>query len=311
MIGPHGVLEAHWLLLAALAFDLAFGEVPTRLHPVAWIGTLIAKAVKPLPREGVRALFVGAVLALGIPSALAIGTYGILDVAGRLPWLATLLELWLLTSSFSVRMLGREALRIGELLERGDVSGARARLSHLCSRDAGELTPSEIAGAAAESVAENTSDSYVAPLLWFCLLGVPGAVLFKVVNTMDAMIGYRGEFERLGKAAARLDDALCWIPARLTALIFLATGAAAGGSPRRGLGVLARDRRLTSSPNAGYPMAAFAGMFDVRLVKSGEYELGRDGRDPGPETVYASTRVLNLAAAAVTAMVIVLLGWIR
>ncbi|MEM6671567.1 MAG: adenosylcobinamide-phosphate synthase CbiB [Planctomycetota bacterium] len=300
MIGTCGVVPSEWLLVLAVAVDWLLGECPVAVHPVAWIGRSVGWIVRALPRKGAQALVCGAALAGAVPTLAAAAT----RIAQRAvaPAVATVVEAWLLTSSFSVRMLGREANKIAELLEDGQLDAARVRLGHLCSRDPSELDAADVSGAAVESVAENTSDSFVAPVFWFCILGLPGAVAFRAINTLDAMIGYRGEFERLGKAAARLDDLACWVPARLTALLILFVGAIAGGNPRQGATVLVRDRHLTSSPNAGSPMAAMAGVLGVRLVKRGDYELGREGDDPGPSTIRDATRILELTAIATTAI---------
>jgi adenosylcobinamide-phosphate synthase len=130
-----------------------------------------------------------------------------------------------------------------------------------------------------ESVAENASDSFVAPLFWFALLGLPGAVFYRAVNTLDAMIGYRGKYEWLGKTAARLDDALNFVPARITAGLLLAAAWLQRRDVRRAMRILARDGSRTETPNAGRPMAAMAGVLGVELTKPGHYRLG-DPREP-------------------------------
>ncbi len=308
MIPLPGVLEPEWLLLAALAVDLVFGELPAPLHPVVWTGKLVEHLVRRLPRGGAPALASGLGLAVGVPTLVAGASLLLLETLANWRLVATIAALWLLTSSFSVRLLGREAEGIARMLEGGRLLEARARLSHLCSRDSRELDAEDVAAAVVESVAENTSDSYVAPVFWYCILGVPGAILFRAINTLDAMIGYRGEFEFLGKASARLDDLMCWIPARLTALLFLCVGAVARGNPRRGFSILMRDRHLTTSPNAGFPMASMAGVLGVRLAKRGEYELGRGGGEPGPGEIFASVRVLKLTTAAATSMAVAFLA---
>jgi adenosylcobinamide-phosphate synthase len=136
-----------------------------------------------------------------------------------------------------------------------------------------------VVGTTVESVAENASDSFVAPLFYYAVLGLPGAVAYRAVNTLDAMIGYHGRYEYLGKASARLDDALNFIPARLTAALLLAAGALCGGDVRSGWRVLGRDGNATESPNAGRPMATMAGLLRVQLEKLGHYCLG-DATEP-------------------------------
>ena len=148
-----------------------------------------------------------------------------------------------------------------------------------------------------ESLAENASDSFVAPLFYYVLLGVPGAMGYRAINTLDAMIGYRGgKFEALGKFSARLDDFANLIPARLTALLFLLTGCLGGGSAVQGCRILRRDGAKTPSPNGGRPMAVMAGLLDVQLTKKGVYSLG-EAREPlTPAKVRQAWRIVMAAS---------------
>ena len=149
---------------------------------------------------------------------------------------------------------------------------------------------------ALELLAENLSDSLVAPLFWFLLLGLPGAALYRFANTADAMWGYRGRWEWAGKWAARADDVLSFIPARLTALALLGAAAAAGG-----LAALAREARRTASPNSGWPMAALALALGVRLGKPGVYVLNPAGAVPGPADLRRGLRRAALAGTGLGA----------
>jgi adenosylcobinamide-phosphate synthase len=137
----------------------------------------------------------------------------------------------------------------------------------------------------------------VAPLLFFACFGVPGALAYRAVNTLDAMIGYHGRYEYLGKASARLDDLLNLVPARLTAALLLVAGALLGHDVRRGWRILRRDGGRTESPNAGRPMAAMAGLLGVRLEKQGHYRLGDPLHAVGARTIAAAWRVTALAMA--------------
>src|SRR5262249_42349128 len=148
------------------------------------------------------------------------------------------------------------AFHVRDALDAGDLRGARAGLPSLCSRDPSALSVAAVTAATIESVAENASDSVVAPLLFFGFFGLPGAAFYRAANTLDAMIGYRGPLERVGKVAARLDDCLNFVPARLTAFLLLAAGAGTGADVARGFATLRRDAARTESPNAGRPMAA-------------------------------------------------------
>lgn len=277
----------------ALLADLGLGEPPRRWHPVVWMGAAITALERLAPAGRPARLAWGAAMAAVIPAGF--GGAAWLLLAALPGWAAPPVAAALLWTAFAARGLARAAETLARALEAGDLGAARDALTSLCSRDPSALAAEELAAAGVESVAENASDSIVAPLFWFVLLGVPGAVAYRAVNTMDAMIGYRSpRHEALGKAAARLDDLVNLIPARLTALLLLL------GGPW-GWRIWWRDARRTPSPNAGHPMAAMAGVLRRRLVKRGEYALGDPGPPVGPVELRQAVRrmwgVLVLAAA--------------
>jgi adenosylcobinamide-phosphate synthase len=262
-------------VLLAVLLDWCFGEPPVRLHPVVWMGHYLRWAGCRLKGRVPRAAFalgaggwlLGAFLVVLAYWALA-GLIAPLPVWAEAPLIALLLK-----PLFAFRMLLREAmaveLELGQGLERG-----RARLGHIVSRDTQGLDEAKVREGALESVSENLSDSLVAPLFWFLLLGLPGAALYRFANTADAMWGYRGEWEWAGKFAARADDVLSWLPARLTALAFWLCRFGFG------LAALAAEARKTPSPNSGWPMAALALGLGVRLGKPGVYVLNPQGHSP-------------------------------
>ena len=153
-----------------------------------------------------------------------------------------------------------------------------------------------MAASAIESVAENTTDSFIAPWLAFAILGVPGAVAYRAVNTLDSMLGHRGRYEYLGKAAARLDDIVNLIPARLSALLLLASGATMRLPVARGWRGMLHDQRLTASPNAGWTMGAAAGLLGTELEKVGHYRLGAGSRDPEARDIGVTVRLAERTA---------------
>jgi adenosylcobinamide-phosphate synthase len=191
---------------------------------------------------------------------------------------------------------------VRDRLAAGDLGGARAAVGrHLVSRPVDGLDEGATASAAVESLAENLSDSWVAPLCFYLVGGVPGAWAYRAVNTADAMIGYRlGMLERLGGASARLDDLLNLVPSRLAALALVAGARIGGESGSRAWEVWCRDGGSTASPNAGQTMAAMAGALGVTLEKRGHYRLG-DG--PPPDVAVAGRAVGVFAAAAGVALV--------
>jgi adenosylcobinamide-phosphate synthase len=206
--------------------------------------------------------------------------------------------------------LAREAQAIGRLLDHGDLPAARRRLPALCGRDPDRLDAAGLARAAVESVAENTSDAVVAPLLWGAVFGLPGLLGYRAVNTLDAMIGHHSpRYERFGWAAARLDDAANLIPARVTGLLAAGLAPAVGGSPRHALRMLRRDGGHHPSPNAGRCEAAFAGSLDVQLGGQNVYHgrterrgLLGDGGPPDAADLARAVRLSRLVGAAAAAL---------
>lgn len=281
-------------LAAALLLDLGLGEYPNRLHPVVWMGWMIRLFERGAPRAPAPAFVYGLGMALLIPALFGLGAWWVSD----LPWVGWVAAVFLLKSTMALRALGLAGVGVSGPLAADDLAAARLGLRSLCSRDPSALEAPALAAGAIESLAENLSDSWVAPLFWLLVGGVPGAVVYRAVNTLDASVGYRGRYEWLGKASARLDDALNLIPARLTALLLLVGAATLLREPAaRGLRVGLRDRGVTESPNAGWPMATMAGILGVSLEKAGHYRLGAEGRPPEGADITRAWRVVRLAGA--------------
>lgn len=287
-------------LALGVALDALFGD-PKRWHPVAGFGRAASVLERSLYGDSRWRGAVFAGVLVGGAGALGLAV----ERAARGNVLVTAGCTWVVLGGTS---LGREGIVMARLLERGNVEAARERLSHLCARDPRGLDEKGLARAVVESVAENTSDAAIAPLVWGAVGGIPGLLMYRAVNTLDAMVGYRSpRYERFGWAAARLDDAANWVPARITGvLVALCTG-------RDAWRVLRRDGGKHPSPNAGRCEAAFAGALGVRLGGANAYggrverrpEMG-DGRPPEVrdirKAVGLSAAVTFAAAAAVWAL---------
>ncbi len=287
------------ILVCALLLDLGAGEPRNFWHPVAWIGGVLDRLFRAAPRHGrLTRLLYGAAAVGGAALATAwLVTWAQRPMAS-IGWLGVIAQAWFLKCSFSLRGLFSAAKLVKRALAAGDLERARAEVGlHLVSRPTRELSAEAVASATVESVAENLTDGFVAPILFYLLLGLPGAWAYRVVNTADAMVGYHGgEFEYLGKAAARLDDLLNLVPARLAALALVVGAALAGADARRAMLTARRDHILTASPNAGWTIAAMAGALGVVLEKPGAYRVG-EGRSPTDVDIGQSLRVLAAAAA--------------
>ena len=215
------------------------------------------------------------------------------------------LEAVALASLLSVRELAAAARRVATHLRRRDLAAARASVGRdLVSRRTDALDPGRVASAAVESVAENLTDAAVAPACFYLVFGLAGAAVYRAVNTADAMFGYReGPLEHFGKVAARLDDALNFLPARLAAWTIVLAAALAGEHPGGALAVMCRDRSLTASPNAGWTIAAMAGALGVTLEKPGAYRLGT-GPLPDAAAIDRANKVFALAVAVSAAAMV-------
>jgi len=302
------------VLLLAVALDLAVGDPPNRFHPVAWIGRLIATGRRVAERCPSRGLTLyGGALVIVVTAAAGAASFAADAAAGWLPWpLDLLARAWLLKCAFSLRGLVAAVWQVRDALVAGDVAAARSALgTHLVSRPVESLDHGAAASAAIESLSENLTDSWVAPLCFYLVGGIPAAWAYRAVNTADAMIGYRqGILERLGAASARLDDVLNFLPARLAALALVAGAWRAGESASGAWRAWHRDARLTESPNAGRTMAATAGALGVALEKPAHYRVGRGALPDGP-VIDRAVRVVAAAIGVTLAAALVVLRIIR
>ncbi|MGX7825089.1 cobalamin biosynthesis protein [Actinokineospora sp. 24-640] len=297
-------------LLLGAAADAALGD-PRRGHPVAAFGRVAGLVEKVVHRDHPAA---GVVYTAGLAGAV-VGLGVAVERAGRtrpvLRTLTTALATWVVLGG---RSLAAEGTVIGRHLDAGELESARQRLPALCGRDPERLDGPAMARAAVESVAENTSDAVVAPLLWGAVAGVPGLLGYRAVNTMDAMVGYRSpRYRRFGWASARLDDLVNYLPARVAAGLTVAGAPVVGGNRRSAWVAWQRDAAAHPSPNAGRVEAAFAGALEVRLGGRTVYSHGvedrpvlGDGRMPDAGHVTRAvelSRVVGWLAAGVAAVI--------
>ena len=309
-------IHAPLLVLAiAIIIDLAFGEMPNTLHPVVWIGSLIQKTTriceqaaqklqKSQKMQKRQKYLCGLVLALICISCAA--AFGMLlnVLTSHYPITGIVITAYFLKSTFSIRSLVSSSNLIYRELSANDSVGARRDLIALVSRDASGLDEPKIASAAIESTAENFVDSILSPILYFALFGIPGALAYKAINTLDSMVGYKNErFMEIGFVSAKLDDAVNWIPARLSVIFILL--ASIRFSPRSALRVCLRDHALPASPNSGFPMAMVAGALSCRLEKPGSYVLGGEYPDPTPRQIIQANWIVLMATVLLVAGVAV------
>lgn len=294
------------VILLALALDY-WGEPANRWHPVVWLGHYLTWLKQQQERyENPQLLMLIGALGLGL------GMVGLFLLLLLMSYFLTFVPLYarailsaiVLTTSFSLQGLARAAHSVYLPLQANDLPQARQMLGyHMVSRNTSQLEPHEVAGAAVESVAENFSDSVIAPLFYFTLGEICGgyglvlAWLYRFVNTADAILGYRkGKLEHLGKAAARLDDVLNIVPARASALLLCLTAPLVGANVQQAWRGMWRDARLTPSPNAGWTMATVAGGWHICLDKRQTYTLNAEGDAPQTTHIPATVTWMRWAS---------------
>lgn len=277
-------------LIVAVLLDVLAGEPPARLHPVVWMGRWLSIGQARAPRGDAGRFAFGALwVGIGMAASAAAGA-----LAARV--LGAGVALW---PVIAWRTLWAATGEVERALAAGDLGEARRLLRwHLVSRETHALSATEVAEAAIESIAENLTDSWVAPLLAYAIGGVPLAWAYRCLNTADAMWGYRdAEREWLGKAAARLDDLANWLPARLAAALLMVL------SGPNALYTALSEQWQTPSPNGGWTMAAMAGALETTLSKPGAYTL-RGGPRPADAPLLRRARRLVTAAAFVWVLLV-------
>lgn len=296
-------------IAAGFLLDLLLGDPVWMPHPVVWMGKAIGKlegVLRSVFPETEKGQFWGGVLLVAAMvggSGLFFG--GICWAAGRIhPALAFFFQTLWCWQALALKGLAEESEKVCRELEKGDLPAARKAVSRIVGRDTQALTEEGVTKAAVETVAENFSDGVAAPLFYMLLGGAPLAMVYKAINTMDSMVGYRNEtYLYFGRAAARLDDAANFLPSRLAALLWIAGAALAGFDGKKAWKIWRRDRRNHASPNSAQTEAACAGALGIRLAGPASYfgkrydkpYIGDDLRQPGPEDIRRANRMLYVS----------------
>ena len=299
-------MEMLLILVLAIVMDLTIGEPPVAIHPVVWMGKVVSFLVRGgKDRAHLLQFIIGVGVVLVTIGVFTIPVYLMLSYLNSInPVAYVVVGTLLFKTTFSLRGLRHSALAIRTLLAKDKLPEARFELRSLVGRDTASLDKSLMISAAVESVAENTCDSFTAPLFYFLFFGVPGSIAYRAVNTLDAMIGHHGEFEFMGKFAARLDTMANFIPARITALLIVLAAWMRKQNASGAWHIMLRDRRKTESPNAGWTMCAIAGALGVHLEKVGYYELGDSHNPLTIDTVDISVQLITTAAIVWTLLII-------
>jgi adenosylcobinamide-phosphate synthase len=288
-------------LFLALVIDWVFGEPPEKLHPTVWMGQYILR-VKSLAlknNNGKKQRIWGPGIAISTILLFTGPAYvleGLIHSSGG-SIMYILLAAIALKTTFAAKCMHQFAMNLSSAIEDENLEDARVQLTFLVRRDPWRLSQRQMLSAAVESIAEGIVDGAVSPLLYFSLFGLPGAVAYRAINTLDSMVGYKDSMHReLGFFSAKLDTIANYIPARLSALLLVLSSSILGENTRKSLQILRKDHSKTESLNAGWPMSAMAGALGVVLEKKGHYRLGDESEELSTEHVL---RALGMHRASI------------
>jgi adenosylcobinamide-phosphate synthase len=306
-------------LVAGVGTDWLFGDPPNKYHPVSWLGRLISYFVPRL--KGGAEKTKGATFAILLVAAAVLAVHFLIFASMYFAGIVGLVvaSALVLKVTIAVRGMERHAGTIMSCLESGDLAGARQNLTLIVRRRTNDLDEQHILSATIECVSESTVDGITAPIFYYSLFGPAGAFAYRVINTLDSMVGYRDDyFRNVGWMSARLDTAANYIPARITAFLMVISARMLGADWKNSLSMLQRDHAKTFSPNAGFPMATMAGALRVRLEKVGHYSLGDEQEPASLEKCREAISIMKLTTllfcAGVSAPIVSILylaGWWR
>lgn len=276
------IIESTLIVFFALALDLAVGDPRNKFHPTAWIGSIIAKLTPHAKNSSKNLEKLGGIFIILIISGIVTSLMIFLDIGIKLitvDYVYLIISVIvcgvLLKTTIAIKGMERHALAVVTAIEQNSISSARDNLSMIVKRNTKNLDKNHVFSAVIESISENTVDGITGPLFYYALFGLPGAFVYRVINTADSMIGYKTDiFKNIGWFGANCDKILNYIPSRLTGFIMILSAMILGNDWRKSYEIMIRDGRNTQSPNAGYPMAAIAGALGVKLEKINHYSLG-------------------------------------
>ena len=318
------IIESIFVIGLAILLDFKFGDPKNKYHPTAWIGILIAK-LTPLAKNqhpmiekfgGVCVVTVTSSLVIMLLFALNIGiTLITIDYVSLI--ISIIVGGLLLKTTIAINGMEKHAKSVLESLDQDSLDLARIHLSMIVKRNTKNLDRNHVLSGVLESISENTVDGITGPLFYYALLGLPGAFVYRVINTADSMIGYKTDiFKNIGWFAATCDSILNYIPSRLTGLIMIISAAILQNNWKESYKIMIRDGKKTESPNAGYPMAALAGALETKFEKINHYKLGDGETILTYEHVHSAISIMKLTSVLFFGIVSIpiisilsILGW--
>ena len=298
------IVESIVIITFALLLDFAFGDPKNRYHPTVWIGTLIAKLTPLAKNQSTYVEKLGGIFVVMITVGVVVVILSILDIGISLittDWVSLLVSIIagtiLLKSTIAIRGMEHYALSVVNSLEQEDLNSARINLSMIVKRNTQNLDKNHILSGVLESISENTVDGITGPLFYYAIFGLPGAFVYRVINTADSMIGYKTDiFKNIGWFAATCDSILNYVPSRLTGLIMIISAAILQKNWKESYKIMIRDGKKTESPNAGYPMAALAGALETKFEKINHYKLGNGEIILTKEHIHSAISMMKLTS---------------
>lgn len=276
------IIESILVVFFALVLDFTVGDPRNKFHPTAWIGSLIAK-LTPYTKNTLKNLEkLGGIFIILISTGVVASLIILLDIGINLisiDYIYIIISVIagsiLLKSTIAIKGMEKHAIAVVTALEQDNISSARDNLSMIVKRNTENLDKNHVYSGVLESISENTVDGITGPLFYFAFFGLPGAFVYRVVNTADSMIGYKTDiFKNVGWFGANCDKILNYIPSRLTGFIMVLSAMILGNNWKKSFEIMIRDGKKTESPNAGYPMAAIAGALGAKFEKINHYSLG-------------------------------------
>ena len=276
------ILESVVIVGFALLLDFLVGDPKTKYHPTAWIGKLISSLVPFTKSNSAKRELIGGILLVSVIVITVCTSLVVLDIGISLltiDFVSLIVSIAigsiLLKTTIAIRGMQKHALAVVEAVEEGDLDSARNHLSMIVKRDTKNLDKNHILSGVLESVSENTVDGVTGPLFYYAIFGLPGAFVYRAINTIDSMVGYKTTlFKNVGWFGAKCDTILNYVPSRLTGLVMILGALILGYNWKESLYIMRRDSRKLESLNAGFPMAALAGALGTRLEKMNHYTIG-------------------------------------
>jgi len=318
------ILEPIVIVAFALGIDFVFGDPKNRYHPTAWIGTLIAKLTPLAKNQNTYVEKLGGIFVVAITVGVVVTLLSILDTGISFlttDWVTIVVSgvvvVILLKTTIAISGMEKHAKAVLESLDEDNLDMARTNLSMIVKRNTKNLDKNHVISGVLESISENTVDGITGPLFYFALFGLPGAFMYRVINTVDSMIGYKTDiFKNVGWFGATCDTILNYIPSRLTGLVMIISAAILQNNWKESYKIMIRDSKKTESPNAGYPMAALAGALETKFEKINHYKLGNGEIILTTEHVNSALTMMKLTSILFFGLVIIpiitilsLVGW--